>query len=91
MRRWPLFCWHWKRIGGDRWSFVAEKCRWASTFTTNYLTKYSGQSSCGTALQVTHENGVRCMPCTAEESGKLWELLVATNDGRQCLEFIKVR
>jgi len=29
-----LFCWRGKRIGGDGWSFVAEKCRWASTFTT---------------------------------------------------------
>lgn len=54
------------------------------------LTKHSGQSSCRTALQVTHQIGVRCMPCTAEESGNVWELLVATIDGRQCLEFINV-
>lgn len=30
------------------------------------------------------------MPCTAEENGNVWELSVATNDGRQCLEFINV-
>jgi len=30
------------------------------------------------------------MPCTAEESGNVWELSVATNDGRQCLEHIEV-